>query len=208
MRGILTGVPMTILCLLLCGCGAEGETRAADAARALYQEMDGCEMTAQVSALYGEELCSFTLRCDYAPEKAAVEVLAPEEAAGVRAVLTGDGTLLEYADDCLSAGTLSTQELSPAGCLPRLMDALRDGWLLEEDREAWNGEACLRLGLEQSGTDGAKVVSTLWLREEDGAPVRGEIAVDGKIFLQAEFTAFQFGAILEGNGTDAADGGA
>lgn len=204
MRRMLACVPTTILCLLLCGCGAEGETRAADAARALYQEMEHCEMTAEVSALYGEELCRFTLRCAYAPSGAEVEILAPEEAAGVKAVLTGEGTLLEYAGDCFPAGTLGGQSLSPAGCLPRLMDALRDGWLLEEDREAWNGEACLRLGLEQSGTDGARVVSTLWLREEDGAPVRGEIAVDGKIFLQAEFTAFQFGAILDGNGTGGA----
>ena len=42
------------------------------------------------------------------------------------------------------------------------------------------------------GSEGGKILSTLWLRQEDGTPLRGEIAVDDEIILQAEFTAFQF----------------
>lgn len=207
MRRPLVCVPTIALCLLLCGCGGEEQERAAQDARAAYQAAETCEMTAEVSAFYGEERCSFTLRCAYTPEESEVEVLAPETAAGVRAVLSGDGAVLEYAEDCLPAGTLSAERLSPVTCLPRLMSALRDGWLLEENREEWDGEACLRLGLEQTGADGASVVSTLWLREDGGTPVRGEIAVDGKIFLQAEFTDFRFGAILDGSEAAAGSGG-
>lgn len=189
---------MMTLCLLLCACGGTGEKNAAQAARADYQEMESASMTAEVSALYGDEASAFTLRCDYAPEESTVEVLAPETAAGVKAVLSGDALALTYEDDCLPAGPLSGEKLSPASCLPRLMSALRDGWLLEQNREDWDDAPCLRLGLEQTGAGGSKVVSTLWLKEEDHTPVRGEIAVDGKIILQAEFTDFQFGAILKG----------
>lgn len=92
----------------------------------------------------------------------------------------------------LNAGALSREAVSPAACLPRLMDALRDGWLLEENRETWGETPCVRLTVDQTGGQGGKLVSALWLREEDGLPLRGELAVDGEIILTAEFTSFSF----------------
>ena len=38
-----------------------------------------------------------------------------------------------------------------------------------------------------------KIVSTLYLREGDGVPVYGEIAVEGTVVLKAAFTDFTFG---------------
>ena len=72
------------------------------------------------------------------------------------------------------------------------MSALRDGWLLEENEETWNDVPCRRLMVDQSGTQNGKIVSTVWLRQEDGTPVRGEISVEGEIILTAEFTSFAF----------------
>ena len=37
----------------------------------------------------------------------------------------------------------------------------------------------------------------LWLRQEDGTPLRGEIAVDGEIILTADFTSFSFYDTIE-----------
>ena len=71
---------------------------------------------------------------------------------------------LEYEDLCLGAGTLSSQQVSPMACLPRLMSALRDGWLLEENREDWNEIPCVRLTVDQSGSQDGKILSTLWLQ--------------------------------------------
>ena len=133
------------------------------------------------------------LRCEYFPDgESTVEVLSPETIAGVKAVFTDSDWRLEYERDSLNAGTLSGEALSPAVCLPRLMNALRDGWLLEENQEQWGEIPCLRLSLDQSGTDGGKIVSTVWLRTEDGTPLRGEIAVGGENILTAEFTKFAF----------------
>lgn len=204
MRGRLICVLMITLCLPLCGCGDESGQDVAAEARAPYQTMERCTMTAEVSTAYGQEVSAFTLRCDYTPESSTVEVLSPETAAGVQAVLDGDGTALVYGGDCLPAGTRGSEKLSPASCLPRLMSALRSGWLLEENGEQWNDVSCLRLGLEQTGENGGKVISTLWLNEESYEPVRGEIAVGGEIILQAEFTEFEFGAILKNDGEAAA----
>ena len=187
-------VPMMALCLLLMGCGA-GEESGAEALLRPYRERAGCAMTAEVR-LSGEDgtVGDFTLRCEYDPEGVTtVEVLAPETAAGVTAELDGEALSLRYQDLCLGAGTVSGEKLSPMECLPELMAAAREGWLLSESRETVGEEPCLRLTLDRTGEEGGKIVSTLSLREGDGTPVYGEIAVEGEVLLKAAFTDFTFG---------------
>ncbi|WP_325199733.1 hypothetical protein [Oscillibacter sp.] len=187
---------MMTLLLLLSACGGvgvgEGEARTADL-RDRYHDMTGCAMEAVVSCDQEGLAWEAELRCEYVPGgESTVEVLSPEIIAGVRAVLSDTDWRLEYEDASLNAGTLSDEEISPAACLPRLMSALRDGWLLEENREEWNGAPCLRLTVDQTGVKDGKILSTVWLNLADGTPVRGEIAVDGEIILTADFTSFSF----------------
>ena len=178
---------MIALCLLT-GCGG---TEEADP-RIAYQTMEGCTMEAAVRCTQADAVWEAVLRCSSEPEKSTVEVLAPETIASVRAVLDEKSGVLEYEDLCLDAGPLGTEQISPAACLPRLMQALREGWLLEENRENWGEIPCVRLTLDQTGSGGGKILSTVWLRQEDGTPIRGEISVDGEIILTAEFTEFAF----------------
>ena len=185
-------VPTIALCLLLTACGGTGEEPSANL-RDLYHDMTGCTMEATVTCDQEGLEWEAVLRCDYVPDgKTVIEVLAPETIAGVKAVVSGSDWQLEYEGERLNVGAISQEEISPALCLPRLMDALRDGWLLEENEESWNDIPCLRLCVDQSGLQDVKIVSTVWLRQEDGAPLRGEIAVDGEIILTAEFTSFAF----------------
>lgn len=188
-------VPMMTLVLLLAACagGGNGEETTADL-RDRYHDMTGCTMEAEVSCDQEGLAWEAVLRCEYVPGgESTVEVLSPETIAGVKAVLSDTDWRLEYAGDSLNAGTLGgEEEISPAACLPRLMSALRDGWLLEENQEDWNSVPCLRLTVDQSGVKDGKILSTLWLSQESGTPVRGEIAVDGEIILTADFTSFAF----------------
>lgn len=191
MRGE-SGMLALLLCLTLSGCGGTGESDAA-ALRDAYHDMAGCEMEAEITCTWEEVEMLYTMRCNYVADgESTVEVLAPETVAGVRAILDGTERRLEYEGVCLNAGTISDEEISPAACLPRLVDALRDGWLLEENEETWKEIPCLRLVVDQTGLQDGKIVSTLWLRMDDGTPLRGEIAVDGEQILAAEFTSFTF----------------
>ncbi|MDD3346231.1 hypothetical protein [Oscillibacter sp.] len=188
---------MILLCLLTTACGGTDEAEAASL-RDRYHDMKGCTMEAAVSCDQEGTVWEAQLRCDYVPGgESTIEVLSPESIAGVKAVLSDTDWSLEYEGLCLNAGPLSQEEISPALCLPRLMNALRDGWLLEENEEQWNETECLRLSVDQSGAQDGKIVSTVWLRQDDGTPLRGEIAVEGKIILTAEFTSFQFYDTIE-----------
>ena len=185
-------VPMIALCLLLTSCGDAGEESSASL-RDRYREMSGCTMEAAIVCDQEGMEWEASLRCEYVPGgESVVEVLAPETIAGVKAVISDSDWSLEYEGECLNAGAISSEGISPAACLPRLMNALRDGWLLEENEESWNEVPCLRLCVDQSGTQNGKIVSTIWLRQDDGVPLRGEISVDGEIILTAEFTSFAF----------------
>ena len=191
-------VPMIALCILLIGCRSEEQKEPeAKIAQQRYQNMSSGVMDAVVSCGIGcEDGAAFLLRCEYVPEGASrVEVLEPETVAGVCAIIDSGQLMVTYEDLCLPAGNLSRERISPAACLPWLMDSLRDGWLLEQSDEELNGTPCLRLCLDESD-DGASMESTLWLQKEDYTPLRGEISVDGEIILTAEFTSFQFCDII------------
>ena len=186
-------VPMIALCLVLAGCGEATKETTAAQLRQLYQGDDGCTMVAAVRCDQEGRAWEGKLRCDYVPDgESTVEVLEPEIIAGVKALVSPESFALSYEGQTLNIGALTEEEMSPADCLPRLMEALRKGWLLEENREVWNETECIRLMVDQSGSGGGKVISTLWLRLEDGAPVHGELAVDEEVIFAVEFTEFEF----------------
>jgi hypothetical protein len=76
------------------------------------------------------------------------------------------------------------------------MKGLRDGWVLEENEEQWKEWPCYRITVDQSGEQ-EKILSTIWIRQEDQTPLRGEISVGGEIILTAEFTNFAFYDTIE-----------
>ena len=188
-------VPM-ILALLLAGCGAE-ETNEADTLRGLYREMSGCAMEAVIRCDQNGMEWEGSLACDYRPGgESTVEVLAPEEIAGVKALVREENWSLSYDGAILSVLPVTEEQMNPAVCLPRLMDALREGWLLEENRENRGEKDCLRLRLDQTGAGEEKIISTLWLNAADGTPVYAEVALEETTLFTVEFTAFSFCDIM------------
>ena len=202
MRKSFFYVPMMTLFFLLTACGETG-TASAETLRSRYQEMTGCTMEAAVRCDQEGAEWEAQLNCEYLPEgESNVEVLTPETIAGVKAIFSDADWRLEYEGESLNAGVLSQEEISPALCLPRLIHALREGWLLEENEEQWGEIPCLRICLDQSGDQGGKILSTIWLRLDDGTPLRGETSVDGEIILTAEFTKFSFYDTMDATNED------
>ena len=186
-------VPMILLSLTLASCGAGQVTQDAASMRVPYQQMDACIMEAKVSCTQYGEPWDAVLRCTYRPDaESTVEVLAPETISGVTVTFDGASRYLNADGRRLNAGRVSPEGLSPSDVLPRLMDALRDGWTVEENPEEWDGVPCVRLTVDQTGQAGSKVFSTVWLKTSDGTPLRAEIAVGDETMFTAEFTSFEF----------------
>lgn len=191
-------VPMITICLLLCGCQTE-EMNTEDV-QSRYQQMTGCTMEAVVRCEQEGMEWETELKCVYVPGgSSTVEVLSPETISGIRAVLDDTSWHLEYENTVLNAMPLSSEKISPAECLPFLMASLRDGWVLEENTESWNDQPCYRVTVDRSGEE-EKILSTLWISQEDMTPLRGEISVGGEIILTAEFTSFSFYDTIEKQG--------
>ena len=114
-------------------------------------------MTADVRCDRENEVENYTLQCDWnADGSARVEVLAPETLVGIAAEFNGDDLSLHYDDMSLAAGPVSSQELTPAQILPMVVDAIREGYILEKGTESIDGEECLCLVFDTTGQDDGK----------------------------------------------------
>lgn len=155
-----------------------------------YQTLSGCDMTANVRCDWENEVETYTLQCHWqADGVSTVEVLAPEELAGITAEFNGENLTLVYDDISLAAGTLSSEELSPAQILPMTMDAIREGYILEKGVEEINGDSCIRLLFDVTGTGGNKIEYVVWFGTGH-TPVRAEVQVENAVIFTAEFTDF------------------
>ena len=185
--------------LFLCACGAlnggsDGEEGKKDGAQILqeeYRSLSGCDMTARVRCDWDGEVADYTLRCVWSAGGASsVEVLEPELLRGVRAEFDRETLTLVYDDISLPADTLSAEELSPAQCLPMLMDAICEGYILEKGAEQIDGQDCARLLFDVTGPQGNKIHDTVWFGA-DHVPVRAEVEVDGAVIFTVDFAEFQ-----------------
>ncbi len=190
---------MISLPLLLCACGVlnggndeeEGKKDGAQLLQEEYQSLAGCDMTARVRCDWDGEVTDYTLRCVWnAGGTSSVEVLEPELLRGVRAEFDRETLTLVYDGVSLPAGTLSAEELSPAQCLPMLMDAIRKGYILEKGAEQIDGQDCARLLFDVTGAGGNKIHDTVWFGT-DHIPVHAEVEVDGTVVFTVDFTEFQ-----------------
>ena len=178
-----------ILLLLFTGCGGKKQIRDAQSLQQQFCAMDSCCMEGEVTCQYEQQERRYTLRCEWRPERSVVTVLAPEELAGITAVIQGEDLTLQYQGTSLGVGRLSALELSPAQCMPMLLQALRCGYITSIGEETLDGKACQYLTLDQTEGGGEKVNFAVWLYEKQ--PAAAEIRVGQQTLFQiriAEYT--------------------
>ena len=181
--------------LLLTGCAAVEEDTAERILRQ-YENMKTCSMEAVVRCEYESECREYSLRCTYDAESGSeVTILEPTELQGITVVREGEGCRVIYNDLVLDAPTLGNSRLSPADILPRLMDAVKEGWLLEENTEQENGELMRRMVLETE-ENGAKQYWTVFFDEKTGVPCCAELSEDSQLFFTIKFAKFTFDDIM------------
>ena len=181
--------------LLLGGCAAAEEDSLGQILKQ-YEAMESCSMEAVVRCEYEHESREYTLKCTYNVNgESEVAILKPEALQGLTIIFDGEERRVTYKDLVLDAPSLGKDGLSPADVLPRLMDAVKQGWLLEENGEQEDGEFLRRITFETE-EKGVKQCWTVLFDENTGVPCCAEVSEEGQLFFTIEFTKFSFDDIM------------
>lgn len=175
-----------LLCTLLCGCGGSETDRAV---QDQYGAVETARLEAEVTSHTDTDSRTFTLLCNYdAAGDAVTTVTAPRELAGLTAVASGPDMTLSCEGQQLPAG--ASADICAANCLPYLLRALAEGYLLEQGSETLEDAACLRLTLDTTGAAGGKVLCAVWLDEAGLFPRYAEFSQDGQVLLTVRLLSF------------------
>lgn len=195
MRRFWTCAPMILLILLLAACGRD--SKAEERALAIRAQLIGaatCTMESELSADYGDRLYVYTLT--YQWNKAGggmVTVLAPENIAGVTAIVEGGQTSLTYEGVRLETGSLSSEGLSPLDALPALLTQCREGYISDAGFEKWKDTGALSVTYgDPSKENPSPVTYRVWFAVDSGTPLYAEVMSEGKTVLRCEFHSFSF----------------
>lgn len=176
------------LCGLLCGCAAERTADGAQQALDFRQKMLGgaCSFQAKITADYEDYVCEFSLFCTHSPDGGTdMTILTPETLEGLRAHAGGDGMKVVFEDTEAAFGSLAGRSLSPMAAVQMAASAWESGYISLTGTEEGLVHVTYLLGYD----DDELTVDT-WL--DKGAPVRAELAADGRTFLYLRLTDFTF----------------
>ena len=175
------------LSLLLCGCGRKEESAVRELQRR-WAEAEQITAQAEIVLHLDGTARSFTVAVVWEPAGATTTILAPEAVAGISATVSGEEMVLRYEGAALSVPVPAV--LSPAVCVPYLVRAVAAGYLLEYGSETIDGLDCIRAAFDTTAPDGTKILCTVWLERQSGAPNYAEFSTDGVVLLTARMLSF------------------
>ena len=190
-----------MLTLLLTACGGEEERDPASELQAAYAGLAAATLEADITCHYDDETRTYTMLCDYTPGSSTVNVLAPEELAGISATVAKGELTLSCEDVSMDAGSYSAAAISPVAALPKLMEAAAAGYVSQQSVEELEERSCLRLSCDLDGEEGD--LYTTWFDQETLLPLYSEISVDGVVVYQVAWSRFE---VREPQGGEAQDG--
>lgn len=194
-----------MITVLLTACGGRGNSKSAEQQaleiRMEYLSRPGCYGTAEVSVDYGRRVYQFTLQFEQSGEgRTVLTVLAPEELAGLTAVVETGESRLEYQGLSLGTGDLTGEGLTPLEFLPTVMEQVREGYMAECVFETLGETECVRIVFrEPDASPQTGLECHLWLERESGGMVRTELFWDGTLVLSSDFTSFTIGEKTDGS---------
>ena len=113
---------------------------------------------------------------------------APGELAGLSVIVSGEDMTLSCDGLQLPAG--ASLDICPANCLPYLLRALAEGYVLEQGGETLADTPCLRLTLDTTAPGGNKVLCAVWLDAEGLFPRYAEFSQNEQVVLTAKLLDF------------------
>ena len=199
MRKTVFCVLMMTLLLSACAVGGDnGELTAEELAaqiRTEYLTASSCAGTAVVTADYGLRVYDFTLDFVWRREgETTLTVTAPEELAGLTAIVGKGESRLEFQGVSLGTGDLTGEGLTPLEYLPAVMAYIGDGYMAECVYETVGERETLRILFrdpEQKPQEGLEC--SLWFDKSTHRLLRAELSQGGQSVLHSGFATFTLG---------------
>ena len=161
------------LSLLLSGCGEKAAGERFEEFTAELCEKELISFSAELRCEYEDKKLDFTRAYEEDSEGCTVTVVAPELIRGIRAHAKAGETAVEFDGVILDTGPLDDYGLSPMSALPRLVDAVKKGYIDSVWEE--NGEyAALIIPDDHTNVQ-------LHLDKYTMRPVYAELISDGKV---------------------------
>lgn len=175
---------LTVLFLL--GCSSLDSMM--DQAISLRQSVLGaqkCDLDCTVTADYGENLYTFTLKCSFDQNGSmSFQVLQPESISGISGQISSNSGKLIFDDQALAFPLLADGYISPVSAPWVVMKTLRGGYI----NSCGKDERGFFLSIDDSYEEEALNVQ-IWT-DENNFPCHAEILWQGKRILTMEVTGF------------------
>lgn len=178
---------LMIISLLFCGCGEAQRLEAAfEKARENWQEAKSLSFTAEVTAELYDSVFSCTLLCTYSDGETVVEILSPENIAGIKARLKDGEAQLEYDGLILAIGDPMRGESSPLGAMPLIISALLEGHvtLLWDETQGESRMAAAEIYVDENSS------LRLWFDRENFTLLHGELVSGGRAVVKCKISDF------------------
>ncbi|MEL4106669.1 hypothetical protein AAFA46_07535 [Oscillospiraceae bacterium WX1] len=184
MKHVKTLARMILPILLLTSCSAKNNGEAlALKIRASLLETTALTLTAVITADYGDRVYDFTVQYTGGADKGDIDILAPQEIAGLKAHVSISGGTLEYDGAILDTGALTKNGLSPAEAVPLLLSQWQRGYISGCNYENLGDTKALAVTTDISET----ITQRTWFDVKTLLPLRSELNENGKMVLACVF---------------------
>ena len=187
MRQVKTLALMITLILLmtLCSCRSSqssGEEMALDI-RTMLLGAGTLDITTHVTADYGEHVYEFSFRYTGNAQEGTLEVIKPEEVAGLKAKISVSGGTLEFDGAVLDTGAITADGLSPAQCIPVLISQWQSGYISGCNFEKLGDNDTLAVTTDLSQA----VTQRTWFDCKTLLPLQAELYANGVMVISCRF---------------------
>lgn len=185
MRKLLASALMTALCIALlvsCSAGASVSETVREI-QDTYRSAGKISGITSVSANYGDRAYDYRVSFEITASGGTLEILEPEEIAGVTAKISGGGATLSFDGAEVYAGEILPDDVSPLSAIPLMADIWKNGLSTESVKESLGGADCISVSFRVSDD----VFMRTWFDMKTHLPVQSEFVYGGYSVMTCRF---------------------
>lgn len=177
---------LMIIALLLGGCSKGGLEKSFEEERIKWTQAKELSFTADIVAELSDKCFECKLKCSRQGDETVLEVLEPENIAGIKARLNKETAQIEYDGIILAVENAAMGEVSPVSAAAMIMEALTQSTLTGIWMEKAQERELIVAELYISEMEYAR----LWFLKENFSLIHAELVSDGRCVVKCDVESF------------------